>query len=174
MKIFKCVVIPAIALASFGCGSQGNTNVAANQNITVVNANKVEATAATPAIQTPSTGSLATPSDAYRTAYDMREKKDVAGLKKVMSKELLDFLTMMGESDKKSLDDQIAEIFDQPQAKTNESRNEKITGDRATVEYPDEDGEWKTMDFVKEGQEWKMTIPKNDQESDKSSNEKAP
>jgi len=104
----------------------------------------------------------------------MREKKDVAGLKKVMSKELLDFLTMMGESDKKSLDDQIAEIFDQPQAKTNESRNEKITGDRATVEYPDEDGEWKTMDFVKEGQEWKMTIPKNDQESDKSSNEKAP
>ena len=174
VKIFKCVVIPAIALASFGCGSQVNTNVGANQNIAVVNANKVEATAATPAVQTPSTGSLATPSDAYRTAYDMREKKDVAGLKRVMSKDILEFLTMMGEGEKKTLDDQIAEIFEKPQAKTNASRNEKISGDRATVEYPDEDGEWKTMDFVKEGQEWKMTLPKDDAEADGPPSKKAP
>ncbi len=56
------------------------------------------------------TGSLATPTDAYKTAYDLRKKKDIEGLKKVMTKDILDFLKMMGEDDKKSLDDMLREM----------------------------------------------------------------
>ncbi len=47
----------------------------------------------------------------------------------------------------------------QNQAATAEVRNEKITGETATLEYLDETGKWKVMDFIKEGSDWKMTIP---------------
>lgn len=83
-------------------------------------------------------------------------------MKRVLSKDVLEFLTMMAEADKKTLDDQIADVFTKPQAKTAESRNEKINGDRATLEYLDETGSWTTMDFIKEGPDWKMSLPDKD------------
>ena len=46
----------------------------------------------------------------------------------VMSKDILDFLEMMGKEDKKSLDDTLKELCETPQGATSESRNEKITG----------------------------------------------
>lgn len=137
----------------------------ANSNQSVANAttNGVAANkpdAPSPAAVNGSTnGSLATPEDAYRTAYALREKKDVAGLKRTLSKEVIEFLTLMGEGEKKSLDEEIATMFEKPQAKTNEFRNVKISGDRASLEYPDDKGAWKTMDFVKEDGEWKMAFP---------------
>ena len=54
---------------------------------------------------TSTVGSLVTPTDAYKTAYELRKKKDVQGLKAIMSKDIKEFLTMMGEDDKKSLDE---------------------------------------------------------------------
>lgn len=159
MKLFNCVLIGSIVTASFGCGGQGNANVAVtNQNTPAANVNKVEATP-TSTVAAPSTGSLATPSDAYRTAYAIREKKDLAAMKKILSKDVIEFLSMMAEAEKKTLDEEIAQMFERPQAKTAETRNEKIKGDRATIEYLDESGEWDTMDFVKEGQDWKLTLP---------------
>lgn len=108
----------------------------------------------------PSAGSLATPTDAYKTAYAARQKKDVAGLKRVLSKDILGFFESMAEAEKKTLEDELQELTVKPQAATDETRNEKITGDRATLEYPDDKGKWKTMDFVKEGNDWKLTLPK--------------
>ena len=112
--------------------------------------------------ETETPGSLATPTDAYKTAYELRKKKDIEGLKKVMSKDIKDFLTMMGEAEKKSLDDMLREMVEKPQAETAEARNEKIKGDRATVEYLSETGAWKTMDLEKEGGKWLLTFPKAD------------
>ena len=96
------------------------------------------------------------------TAVGWRRDKDIAGLKRLMSKDLTSFLTDIGKEEGKTLDDQIKEIFVKPQAATDESRGEKISGTRATVEYPDEQGKWKTMDFEKEGNDWKMTLPGKD------------
>ncbi len=115
--------------------------------------------------ETASVGSLATPTDADKTAYELRKKKDVEGLKSIMSKEIKEFLTMMGEADKKSLDDVVKEMCDKPQADKAESRNEKIKGDTATVEYLTEKGDWKTMDFEKVDGKWLLTFPKADKES---------
>jgi hypothetical protein len=104
--------------------------------------------------------SLATPTDAYNAAYEYRKTKNIDGLKKVMSKDVLEFLTEIGQMENKSLDDMLRELCDKPQAPTNETRNLKVSGDTATLEYPDENGtNWTTMDLIKEGNDWKMTIP---------------
>ena len=110
-------------------------------------------------------GSLAKPTEAYKTAFELRKRKDIAGLKKIMSKDILEFLTMMGEDDKKSLDDMLKEMCDKPQADRAEARNEKIKGDRAAVEYLTETGGWKTMDFERVEGKWLLALPKADNES---------
>lgn len=162
MKIFKCVVIACVVAGLFGCGGQANTNVVvSNQNRLEINANEVKISP-TPIEAASAAGSLATPAEAYRTAYAIREKKDVAGMKKIMAKDVIEFLTMMAEVEKKTLDEEIAQMFDTPQAKTAETRNEKINGNRATIEYLDETGQWDTMDFMKEGDEWKLSLPPKD------------
>jgi hypothetical protein len=81
-------------------------------------------------------------------------------LKKVMSKDALEFFTMMGDS--KSPDEGLRQLMERPQAATAETRSEKINGDKATLEFLDEKGDWEPMDFVKEGGDWKLTIPKGD------------
>jgi hypothetical protein len=107
-------------------------------------------------------GSLATPTEAYKAGYTARQKKDIAGLKRVLSKEALQFLTDVGKDEQKTLDDQLKALSERPQAPTAESRNEKITGDTATLEYLNEKGQWSTMHFVKEGNDWKITLPKTE------------
>jgi len=136
------------------------------------NANSAASSAATPAAAAitpeaakPETapangGSLATPTDTYKAGYAARQKKDIAELKRVMSKDALEFLTMMGADEKKSIDDQLKELAERPQAKTAETRNEKINGDRASLEYLNEKGGWSPMEFVKEGTDWKIDLPK--------------
>jgi len=109
---------------------------------------------------TDSAFSLATPTDAYKTAYTARKNKDIATLKRVLSKDALEFFKEIAEIDKKTLDDQLMELTVKPQAATPETRNEKITGNRATLEYLDEKGEWKVMDFSKDGSDWKLALPK--------------
>ncbi|MEO8572947.1 MAG: hypothetical protein ABI481_03185 [Pyrinomonadaceae bacterium] len=169
MKTFKYSAAIGIGAFLFGCGSQANTNVTVSVNKAPSNAAnaaattvETAATVATVADEAHATGSLATPSDAYRTAYALREKKDLAGMKRVLSKDIIQFLEMMAESEKKTLDDEVAQMFEKPQAKTVEVRNEKIKGDRASVEYLDETGEWDIMDFVKEGKDWKLSLPDKD------------
>lgn len=104
-------------------------------------------------------GSLATPTEAYRTAYAARKNKDVKQLKRVLSKDMLEFFAVIGEADTKTIDDALMQLAEKPQGATSETRGEKITGERAMLEYKDEQEKWKTMDFVKEGGEWKLTMP---------------
>ena len=111
-------------------------------------------------VPTPESGSLATPSDAYRTAYSARQRKDIPALKRVLSNEILEFFTEMGKVQNRTQDQMLAELADKPQASTAEVRGERITGGRATLEYKDETGGWKEMDFVKEDGGWKLTLPK--------------
>lgn len=109
---------------------------------------------------TTAAGSLATPTEAYKIAYAARQKKDVEGLKRVLSKDILDFFEMMAEAEKKTLNDELQQLADRPQAASDDTRNEKITGDTATLEYMNEKGKWETMDFIKEGNDWKLTLAK--------------
>jgi hypothetical protein len=149
----------ALVASSISCQPKpesGNSN--ANSAGTPAAAATTQPEAVKPA---PAAGrSLATPTDTYKTGYAARQKKDLAGLKLVMSRNALEFLTMMGTEEKKSVDDQLKELAEQPQAATAETRNEKINGDRASLEYLNEKGGWSHMDFVKEGADWKIDLPK--------------
>lgn len=167
MKTLLLTTILTATIFHAGCLNNANTSVTPNGNKTGnTNTNSVPNTNADTAATTGKTkseggpvGALATPTDTYETAYDCRKRKDIECLKRVMSQDILDFLKMMGEDEKKSLDVMLREICERPQAPTNESRNEKIAGNAATLEYPDESGTWRTMDFEKVGNEWHMTAP---------------
>ena len=165
IKYLSIIAASILCLVLLGCqkaGSNANANGASNANASA-NANaKPEASAKT------ETGAAGTPTDAYKAAYTARKNKDIEGLKKVLSKDILDFFTMMGGADekkKKSLDDMLKELCDHPQAATAEARNEKITGDKASIEYLDATGAWRPMDFIKEDGAWKLTIDKADKDS---------
>jgi hypothetical protein len=139
----------------------GNANVSTTNTAAQTTANTNQTEAARTVNSTPSGGgSLATPTEAYKTGHAARQNKDIAGLKRVLSKEALQFLTDVGKDEQKTLDDQLMALAERPQAPTAEARNEKINGDRATLEYLNEKGKWVTMDFVKEGNDWKIGLPK--------------
>jgi len=159
-KTIKLTLFLLAAIPIAGCQKAANNNTAnaAQNKANAANSNAVkhEEPAKT---DTAAAGSLATPTDAYKTAYAAREKKDYEGLKRTLSKDVIGFLTDIGESEHKTLEEEIKQMFDKPQAKTAETRNEKATGDTAVLEYLDGTGGWKWMDFVKEGNDWKLTLP---------------
>jgi hypothetical protein len=166
----RSILIPVIFFAltwTAGCRTDTAPKTGANANSPAATSSPAQSTAnanqpeiAKTEDSTASAGSsLATPTDTYKTGYAARQKKDIATLKRVLSKEALEFLTEMGKEEKKTLDDQLKALADRPQAPTAESRNEKINGDRATLEYLNEKGGWSTMDFVKEGSDWKIGLP---------------
>lgn len=173
---FISAAIIAAAAFNSGCGGAANTNsnssnAAGNQQVNNSNVNK-DAKTPEPTVERPDThaiGSLVTPTDAYKTAYELRKNKDIQGLKKIMSKDIIEFLTLMGEAEtpKRSLDEMVAEMFEKPQADKAESRNEKISGDRATVEYLTKEGGWKTMDFEKVDGKWLLSLPKAEKPGEK-------
>ena len=175
MKIINSLILTAILLAfclTTACRTDvaaGNT--AANRAQTDTAKNAVEPTTTTAPVDTNKSeakpddtdkspaDSQATPTETYKTAFAARQNKDVKALKKVLSKEILDFFTEIGSAEQKSLDDQLKILVNKKQAATVEVKNEKIGGGKATLEYLDENGNWKTMDFVEEDGVWKMTFP---------------
>ena len=166
-RLSKLFIVLAIGSWSIACQKAEPANSNANSAPANVSTSTNSAASNTPS-STPNvnanvstvSGSLATPTDAYKTGYAARKNKDIATLKRVMAKDALEFLTEIAQIDKKTLDDQLKALADRPQAATAETRNEKIKGDRASLEYLDEDGKWKTMDFSKEGNDWKIDLPK--------------
>src|SRR5687767_7239076 len=81
--------------------ADGNRNAALTTTASPATNNPAAApTAASDAPATGSTanaGSLATPTEAYKTAYAARQQKDVAGLKRVLSKDILEFFETIAE-----------------------------------------------------------------------------
>lgn len=168
MNRTKNLIALSLAVAIFGamlaCQKPAANNTNENKAATNTSQPANTATPAPPVLSPPAADS---PSAAYKAAYTARKNKDIAALKKLMSKDVLEFLTMVAEADEKkkaTLDDQLKELCEKPQAATAEARNEKIDGDYATIEYLDEKGGWKPMEFTKEDGVWKIAFgaPKKD------------
>ncbi len=169
-QVYSILILALLViLASTACHKSEPATSNANHAATNTSASTKTATAtptvaeAKPAAEVPAapgTISLATPTDTYKTAYAARKNKDIPTLKRVFAKDAIEFLTEMLSSEKKTLEDHLKELSEKPQAATAETRNEKINGNRATLEYLDEKGKWSVMDFSKEGNEWKIDLPK--------------
>lgn len=159
-----------LLLALAGVSACSNGKALTSENSTIAKSeNKTAVNTAPPTIEAekkelPKTAEnsaldLSTPTKTYKTAYAARKNKDIATLKKVLSKDAIEFMSIFIEPGK-TIDDAYAKMTETPQAKTDESKNEKIDGDKATLEYPDETGKWRKMDFVKEDGVWKITMAK--------------
>lgn len=161
---YLALVIAAVIFAA-GCQSAANTNTAATANTNTASSNADAAS--TPPANTSTAlepgDPAGSPTEVYKAAYMARKNCDVPGLKKIMSKDILRFLADMGKTDKKSLDDELKDICTHPQNPSQSVRNEKIDGDRASLEYLDEDGSWRKMDFVKEDGAWRLSMGSGDQ-----------
>ncbi|HTH37256.1 MAG TPA: hypothetical protein VL572_04780, partial [Pyrinomonadaceae bacterium] len=93
-NLFAMTLWAAIVVTLSACPSSPVKNSpGSNNSNTLSSPSPTEAPPATPSETTTSTGSLATPTEAYRTAHAIRAKKDAQGMKRVLSKEILEFFT---------------------------------------------------------------------------------
>lgn len=100
-----------------------------------------------------------TPTEAFKTFYEASKGKDVPTLKKVMSKATLDELEKEAKGENKSLDQYLADESQKGlPSSLPETRNEKIDGDKATVEVKTQSGDWRPFPFVKEDGDWKIDM----------------
>ena len=108
------------------------------------------------------------PTATFKSFWDAQKKKDVAGMKKTLSKGSMAMLEKGAKQQNKTVDEAITEGFNAPGAKydkTPETRNEKINGNDATLEVQDETSQkWETMYFVKEDGDWKIALDKTVEE----------
>ena len=108
------------------------------------------------------------PTATFKAFFEAQQKKDVAGMKKNLSKTSLSIMEKSAKEQNKTIDDAIKEQLDNPASKTDkipETRNEKIDGDSATLELHNEDTKkWDKMYFVKEDGAWKIALDRTIEE----------
>jgi hypothetical protein len=108
------------------------------------------------------------PTSTFKAFWEAQKKKDVAGMKKTLSKSSVQMMETAAKAQGKSVDDALKEGFESPGAKADkvpETRNEKIDGDSATLEVQDSDTKkWSKVYFVKEEKEWKIALDKTIEE----------
>lgn len=108
------------------------------------------------------------PTATFKAYFDAQKKKDVAGVKKTLSKSTLAVMEKSAKEQNKTVDQSITEQFAKPGAKAEEmpaTRNEKIDGDNATLEVEDKEAKkWDKVYFVKEDNEWKLALDKTIEE----------
>jgi flagellar hook-associated protein FlgK len=91
-------------------------------------------------------------------------KKDVEGVKKTLSGSTIKMMEGLAKVQGKTLDQTIKEsdAGENEYKEVPEMRNEKIEGDTATLEVKNvKTGEWDTLYFVKETDEWKIALDKS-------------
>jgi flagellar hook-associated protein FlgK len=103
-----------------------------------------------------------TPTATFKAFFEASKKKDAAGMKKTLSKGTLDMFDKLAKEQNKSTDDMLKEVDKDDQSeKMPETRNEKIDGDKATLEVKNgKTNKWDTLPFVKENGEWKIALDK--------------
>jgi len=147
--------------------------VTANQNANQVNKPETNTTANETKSETNSTSSTATPTQVYKAYYAARKNKDIKALKQFISKEMFEFFEILGDGKPNALEEGLKEMAEQPLGPSDETRNEIIKGDTATIEYRNQKGEWETGDLVKEDGRWKLTIAKMDESDGKEKGKKS-
>jgi hypothetical protein len=108
------------------------------------------------------------PTATFKAYFEAQKKKDVTGMKQALSKTSLEMMEASAKQQQMTLDRMITSQLENPSAKVDklpETRNEKITGDNATLELQNEEANrWDTMYFVKEGGVWKIALDRTIEE----------
>ena len=106
--------------------------------------------------------STPSPSATFQAYFEAQKRKDIPGMKQALSKTSLEMMEASAKQQQMTLDKMIQSQLENPSAKVDkmpETRNEKITGDNATLDLHNEDANrWDTMYFVKEDSVWKIAL----------------
>lgn len=98
-----------------------------------------------------------TPLESFKAYVNAVKQKDTTRMKFLLSSESIKMHEQEAKAQHLTLDDivQHETLFTEGQ-KTVEFRNQKIEGDRATLEVKNSFGSWETIPFVREDDEWKI------------------
>ena len=100
-----------------------------------------------------------TPTELFKNFYTAAKDKDAAGLKSMLSRASLAYAENEAKKNGQTLDDYLAGQGQHFPPSMPEIRNEKVEGDRATLEFRREGAaNWSTARFVKEDGEWKVAL----------------
>ena len=112
--------------------------------------------------------SAGSPTATFKTYFEAQKKKDIPAMKQTLSKTSLAMMEASAKEQGVTVDKMIQGQLDNPSSKIDkmpETRNEKVTGDNATVELHNEEANrWDTMYFVKEDGAWKIALDKTVEE----------
>jgi hypothetical protein len=102
------------------------------------------------------------PTATFKAFFEASKKKDSVAMKKSLSKSTVEMFDKLAKEQNKSTDEMLKGLDkDGKEEKIPETRNEKITGDSATLEVKnDKTDKWDTLPFVKEDGEWKIAFDK--------------
>lgn len=107
-----------------------------------------------------SKGSNSTPTATFQTFYNAVKNTDVNAIKSVMPKKNLDQAESEAKTKGVALDDslkvELKRMSTRLPATMPEIRNEKIEGDKATLEFKDGE-DWEKVGFIKEDDGWKLS-----------------
>jgi len=98
-----------------------------------------------------------TPVASFKAYINAVKKKDTTTMKTLLSAESIKMHEQEAKVQNVTLDDVVKRetLFAEGQ-KTVEFRNEKIEGDKASLEVKNSYGTWETVPFVREDDEWKI------------------
>ena len=156
------LALALLALAA-GCGKDSDTVNSPGS----ANSNSAPASASPPA-STPATANTSptaakpaglSPTEAVRGYYEAGMRKDVAGVKRLLSRQSLQLLEEIAERQGKTLDQLFTEAAAMDARKSPpEFSNERIDGDTAFVDIKTQGEPLRTMPLVKEEGEWKLAF----------------
>lgn len=98
-----------------------------------------------------------TPIETFKTYINAIKQKDTTRMKLLLSSESIKMHEQEAKAQNVALDDIVKRetLFSEGQ-KVVEFRNEKIDGERATLEVKNSFGAWETIPFVREENEWRI------------------
>ena len=101
------------------------------------------------------------PTETMKALNEAANKKDSEAIKKLVSQGTLDLLEQSAQQQKTTVDELLKRDEGAPFQELPETRNEKITGETATIEIKNNaTNDWETMPFVKENGVWKIALDK--------------
>ena len=98
-----------------------------------------------------------TPVDSFKAYVNAVKQKNTTRMKELLSSESIKMHQQEAKAQNVTLDEivQRETLFTEGQ-KTVEFRNQKIEGEKATLEVKNSFGSWETVPFVREDDEWKI------------------
>ncbi len=174
MKLLNTLFITLLAISIGGCGAateqkkvDEKTNTTTSETNTTTTPEmkdddlKKDDTAKKDDSKTENTSDLASksPSEIVKTFIQAYRDKDVATMKNIISKKSLEEMEKEAKTNKQTLDEHLNEFMkaELPFKGDPELQNEKIDGDKATVEIKVEN-KWEPTQLVKEDGQWKFTF----------------